>query len=72
MFSPKALRIAKGELWVERKGAALPLRPPAPATRHPPDNPMRTSRLRRTPLTPSSGDTTYPERRSRSLLRSKI
>ena len=39
MFSPKALRIAKGELWVERKGAALPLRPPAPATRHPPRQP---------------------------------
>jgi hypothetical protein len=57
---PNALRIAKGELWVERKGAALPLRPPAPDTRQPSDNPMLANRLRRTPLTPSSGDTTYP------------
>src|SRR5437899_665796 len=40
--------------------AALPLRPPAPDTRQPSDNPVRASRMRRTPLTPSSGDTTYP------------
>src|SRR5439155_26576448 len=26
----------------------------------PTDNPVRASRMRRTPLTPSSGDTTYP------------
>src|SRR6266436_9020124 len=38
----------------------LRLRPPAPDTRQPTDNPMRASRLRRTPLTPSSGDTIYP------------
>ena len=30
------------------------------ASRQPTDNPMRASRLRRAPLTPSSGDTTYP------------
>src|SRR5258706_8114672 len=40
--------------------AALPPRPLTPDTRQPSDNPMRASRLRRTPLTPSSGDTTYP------------
>jgi len=55
---PKALRIKKGELWVERESAALPLRPLAPDTRQPTDN--RASGLRWTPLTPSSGDTTYP------------
>src|SRR6266436_26877 len=38
----------------------LRLRPPAPDTRQPTDRPMRARRLQRTPLTPSSGDTTYP------------
>src|SRR5205814_8228986 len=35
-------------------------RPPAPDTRQPADNPTRTRRLRRTPLTLPSGNTTYP------------
>src|SRR6202011_3422340 len=52
--------LPKARLWVERESAALPQRPRAPDTRRPTANPMRASRLRRTPLTPSSGDTTYP------------
>jgi hypothetical protein len=39
---------------------ALLLRPPAPDIWQPTDNPIRAGRLRRAPLTPSSGDTTYP------------
>src|SRR5437879_9813602 len=41
-------------------GPSLPSRPFTPDTRRPTDNPVRASRMRRTPLTPSSGDTTYP------------
>src|SRR5258706_4705682 len=58
--STESPRIAKGDPWVEREGAALALRPSVPDTRQPSDRPMRARRLRRTPLTPSGGDTTYP------------
>jgi hypothetical protein len=59
-YLTEVLRMAKGELWVERVSATLSLRRLAPYTRRPTGNPMRASRLRRTPLTPSNEDTTYP------------
>ena len=43
----------------ERESAALALGLLAPDAWQPVENPMHASRLRRTPLTPSSEDTTY-------------
>src|ERR1700682_3082359 len=59
MFNRKPFELPKASYGL-RESAALPTRPLAPNTRRPTANPMRASRLRRTPLTPSSGDTTYP------------
>jgi hypothetical protein len=52
-FAPSHAKLPVGDVAYQRGSG------PGTATRQPTDNPIPASRLQRTPLTPSSRDTTY-------------